>query len=405
MTERRRKLIKKGLRLKYLFWFFYFVLMTTLCADGDNGRVIYFSTFMLFAIAIAMNIKMSRTKLYQATNVWYFFFWIFGILSIIWSIRRADSYGMTRIILRQFAVIIALGLGIDSIKNIHIALKIYLVSCTIMMLKISIYMARGYSGSKMWDAICGNYFNTVAQILALSIAVALYLFQHEVEIRKKALYIIYAVFAFYHIIATGSRKGLIMPLVAIGVYLIVKSGADLKKIIRNILIFIAGAVVLGYVLMQNEELAVRLNMVVELILQGNAVDESSVLRMAFIQLAKEMFITSPLLGCGLNTFASQCLINYGRYYYAHNNFFELLSGVGIVGFVSYYWLYAYSIYKFYVMRKKHDIYILGLSVWLTLIFFEYGIVTYSVLLYPILLTILAISYRKDIELEEKIDVS
>lgn len=405
MIERRRKLIKKGLRLKYLFWFFYFVLMTTLCADGDNGRIIYFSTFMLFTMALIMNTKMSKTKLYQLTNVWYFFFWLFGVLSIVWSICRADSYGMTRVILRQFAVIVALGLGIDSIKDVHTALKVYLVSCTIMMLKISIYMAKGYSGSKMWDAICGNYFNTVAQILALSIAVALYFFQRESEIQKKALYVLYTMFAFYHIIATGSRKGLIMPLVAIGIYLIVKGGADLKKILKNILIFFAGAVVLGYVLMQNEELAVRLNMVIEWMFQGNAVDESSVLRIAFIKLAKRMFVTSPLLGCGLNTFASQCLINYGRNYYAHNNFFELLSGVGIVGFVSYYWIYAYSIYKFYVMRRKHDIYILGLSIWLTLIFFEYGIVTYSVLLYPIMLTILAVSYREDIELEEKIDVS
>lgn len=392
-------LIKIDFRLKYLFWFFYFVLITTLCADGDNGRVIYFSTFMLFTISVGMNIRLSKTKLYQATNVWYFLFLIFGIASILWSINKTDSYEMSKVIIRQFAVLVALGLGIDSIKDVHTALKTYLISCTIMMLKLSIYMAKGYTGAKMWDVVCGNYFNTVAQILALSIAVALYFFYRESNKKKKLLYIFYVAFAFYHIIATGSRKGLVMPLVAIGLYLTVKSGANIKKILKSIFIFAVVAIILAYILTKNEELALRLNMVFRLIFEGDAVDESSMLRMAFINLAKEMFISNPVLGCGLNTFASQCLENFGRYYYSHNNFFELLSGVGIVGFVLYYWLYAYSIYKFYVLRKKHDIFILGLSIWLTLVFFEYGIVTYSVLLYPILLTILAISYRKDINME------
>ena len=114
--------------------------------------------------------------MYQTTNIWYIFFLLFVAMSIVWSISKADSYGMTRIILRQFIVAIALGLGIDSMEDIYNALKLFLVSCMIMMIKISLYMALGYSGPKMWDAICGNYFNTVAQILALNIAIAFFFF-------------------------------------------------------------------------------------------------------------------------------------------------------------------------------------------------------------------------------------
>ena len=212
-------------------------------------------------------------------------------------------------------------------------------------------------------------------------------------------------FSFFHIIATGSRKGLIMPLVAIGIFLIVRSGFDANKIIKNVCIFFLGVVFLIYVLIQNPELSSRLGIVVRMILGGSALDESSALRMAFIKLAKSMFISRPLLGCGINTFASQCMIKYGKFYYSHNNFFEILSGVGAIGFILYYWFYGYSIYKFCILKNKNDFYILGLSIWLTLTFFEYGIVTYSIQLYPILLIILAISYRRDILEKGELDVS
>ena len=360
---------------------------------------------MLFIFSIFLNRKLLKVKVFHLTNIWYFFFLIFGAVTLLWSIQKSDSFDMIKALIRQFTVIIALGLGINSMKDIYFALRIYMISCVIMMVKLSIYMALGYSGYRMWDQVCGNNFNTVAQILALNILIAFYFFMQEKQKWKKFLYVTFIAFAFYHIYATGSRKGLVMPLAGIAIFLVIESGANVKKIIKNALILIVGVLVLIYVIMQNQELASRFVMVLELIFENNALDESSVLRTAFIELASSMFLFSPLIGCGINTFASQCLLKFGRFYYSHNNFFEILSGMGIIGFALYYWFYVYSIYKFYGLRKKNDFYILGISIWLTLTIFEYGIVTYSIQLYPILLTILSVSYRKDVLMEERTNVS
>lgn len=397
-------MIKARFSLKNLFWISYFILVTTLCADSDNRRIIYFSIFMLFIFSIFLNRKLLKVKVYQATNIWFFFFLIFGVVTLLWSIQKSDSYDMIKALIREFIVIMALGLGINSMKDIYLASEIYMISCAIMMVKLSIYMALGYSGYRMWDEVCGNNFNTVAQILALNIMIAFYFFMQKKQKWKKILYIAFIAFAYYHIYTTGSRKGLVMPIAGIAIFLIIKSGANVKKIIKNSLMLILGAIVLIYFIMQNQELTSRFVMVLELIFKNNAIDESSVLRTAFIELANSMFISSPLIGCGINTFASQCLLKFGRFYYSHNNFFEILSGMGIIGFALYYWFYVYSIYKFYGLRKKNDFYILGISIWITLTIFEYGIVTYSIQLYTILFTVLAVSYRKDVLMEERTGV-
>ena len=55
-------------------------------------------------------------------------------------------------------------------------------------------------------------------------------------------------------------------------------------------------------------------------------------RFNMIEVAKEIFIDNPILGAGLNNF--KYLTYHGTY--AHNNYYELLACLGIVGFVIYY---------------------------------------------------------------------
>ena len=80
---------------------------------------------------------------------------------------------------------------------------------------------------------------------------------------------------------------------------------------------------------------------------------------------------------------------YNEARYAHNNYVELLSGVGIFGIILYYWMYVYIIVK--LMRKtwKGDSVdrAFALAVILTLLVFEMGIVTYSGVMYNVMVFI------------------
>lgn len=53
----------------------------------------------------------------------------------------------------------------------------------------------------------------------------------------------------------------------------------------------------------------------------------------------DWFLEKPLLGHGINCFrvlSDQTLMFAGKNFYAHNNYIELLVGVGIIGFIIYY---------------------------------------------------------------------
>lgn len=384
------------LNLKNLFWLIFAALMITLCANGDNGRVIDLSTISLFVVALFLNKTISKKKLLQPVNIWYTLFLFVAFLSIFWSIQRSDSLAMCFLLLKLGLIVFSLSLSLNSIEDVYTALKIFLIACLVMMLKISFYVFQGYSGSKMWDLICGNYFNTVAQILAISIAIAFFFFQRVTKKIEKFIYIIYIIFSMYHIYLTGSRKGFIMPIIEIAIIMILQSNLNLKTIFKYFLFSVCGLGILVYFLAQNEEFATRLQLMIAMVTSGATLDESSVLRKSFIDLSMQMFGSNPIIGCGINTFASQCKSYFGLYYYSHNNYTELLSGVGLLGTVVYYWLYISSTIKLYRLKSKNCIYIIGFSVWVTLMIFEYGIVTYSIYLYPIILVIFAISYREDV---------
>ncbi|WP_335341999.1 O-antigen ligase family protein [Bacillus alkalicola] len=64
------------------------------------------------------------------------------------------------------------------------------------------------------------------------------------------------------------------------------------------------------------------------------------------------FLESPIWGYGIGNYRMLLFEVIGRESYAHNNFIELLVGVGIIGFILYYFMYFYVFYNLYQLIKK-----------------------------------------------------
>lgn len=80
------------------------------------------------------------------------------------------------------------------------------------------------------------------------------------------------------------------------------------------------------------------------------IDEGSIrTRVSLINLARTVFYERPWLGWGLNTFSTS--INSGGYY-SHNNFFEILVGVGVIGLIIYYLKYLTVLFALIKERYK-----------------------------------------------------
>jgi O-antigen ligase len=100
-------------------------------------------------------------------------------------------------------------------------------------------------------------------------------------------------------------------------------------------------------------------------------------RIGLAKTGLELFKNRPILGAGINNFAALFGSLAGVYTYAHNNYIELLVGVGLFGFVIYYSGYVYIIKKA-ISLKKNDLQLssLALTLIVSLLILEIALVSY-----------------------------
>lgn len=99
-------------------------------------------------------------------------------------------------------------------------------------------------------------------------------------------------------------------------------------------------------------------------------------------------LESPIWGYGLNSFAS--ISGYGSY--SHNNYIEMLFSGGIILLIAY---YIYPVKMLLAMRKEFSndaIQLLFGSIIIGLLLFDYGAVTYNMILTQVLISILSSYY-------------
>ncbi|MFO7891949.1 MAG: O-antigen ligase family protein [bacterium] len=203
------------------------------------------------------------------------------------------------------------------------------------------------------------------------------------------------------IVLTESRKGFIALPLSIMIYFFV---SNYKKIIESrhraktfmrvgsyflILIIV---IFTGFQFIKNTEYYGRFeSMTRYLDIAGEsggikALDLSVYQRQQFIRYGFQMWKDNPIIGVGLGNFRS----NIGKYWslsprsYAHNNYIQLLSTTGFLGFLAYYSIYLFLFIKlFYIqnkfqLREKDSIVInIFLTLMFILVIIELAMVSYS----------------------------
>lgn len=215
--------------------------------------------------------------------------------------------------------------------------------------------------------------NAVAMKCALAIVVALYFLLYKKKLYPLAI----STVSILIIAASGSRKAFVMLVIGVVMLFILKSSSKsmMKTMIKGavlcLIIFISLKMLQDVALFStiNE----RMEGLVALVTGEGVVDSSSNKRALYIQEGIDQWYKTPILGLGM---ANSYLFNSSQTY-THNNYIELLSCGGIVGFLLFYSIYFYLIRNIWKYRNldKTRAMVMLLIIGITLVT-DYGSVSY-----------------------------
>ena len=192
-----------------------------------------------------------------------------------------------------------------------------------------------FSGGVVGWAI--NNTNIVGTRFAFAVVFMVYFLLRRVKWWKLLISAVLVIFLFL----TASRSSVIIMSVSVAVLIIVTFKQRGKNIIGALLIITALLALFIYLIFRVEFfyniIGVRMEGALSLVQTGQG-DSSSTKRLNLMRFGWKAFKEHPFFGQGLNTFLIGTKQVIGAQLYSHNNYLELLVGVGIVGALSYYML-------------------------------------------------------------------
>ncbi|MGN0636336.1 MAG: O-antigen ligase family protein [Acutalibacteraceae bacterium] len=364
---------------------FFMLMLSVICFGSTTVGANYFYYFVFFLfIGISLSISLAerlRTgKIYISLHtLWYGLFVLLAFASSIWADSFATSFVPLSKIIQILAVTYCLILYLDRESRLQQYIRTVLAASAFLVVYLFVKTPAEQWFSGFLGAVTSYNSNDVG--CALTIAVLFSFFEAYVQ-HRKAFYFACIPF-FFTVILTSSRKALFMSV--LGVLLMVTFNYRARNYILRVLCAILAGI-LAIVLIYNipflyQTVGVRLDNMIEYLFSdrsnGATIDYSLTLRRFYIDMAKSFFKERPFFGIGLNNFSYR-ILEYGKTFsYAHNNYWEIAADLGIVGFITYYWFYAYLFVKLArQMIDGHKSALLFMTVLLLFIIFEYGMVNY-----------------------------
>lgn len=376
--------------LNNLIDIFLFVFISTKTGVIKSSIVSAIS-LLLFIILIAYKIIQTKKIILTKQIIGYSIFGIFACASYFWALNKSFSMETIPNVIGLALFLVSLTNYINSRDKLMKTIKLTVISNTIAAIKIIVLYALydGTAADRIIE-ITGIYFNTIGQVLGFSIIFTIYLYKNYSN--KK--YLLMVIPQFLAILLTESRKALLIPALGIIIILLLTKTSR-KKIIWCTAL--ACALILGIVLINIIDIPIIQNLNKEFselfkYASGQKTNDWSInLRQFFIDTGIVIFKQNCIKGIGVNNFAYYVknYTAYGHDRYSHNNYIELLSCLGIIGFILYYWIYIYIIIRLLkLLKKDRDNYflIIAIAVMFVLMIMEYGIVSYTGCLYHTYIT-------------------
>ena len=352
----------------------------------DYIKILYISIFLI--VFISKKKKKSQIYIYDILMI---IFLAFSIFSNLYTAHALSSVTMAK----ELLINIILSMGIS--YNLFISKKmdkafnsqLYAFICGTLIMSLYLLLIELPQLGR-WGRLGYDLFENYGSFMVFSyscIISSCYLIwdifikdYEENIIKKKIIKAIMLIIIFMGAFASGTRKSLLCPIIFIIISLYLKYKKRFLKLFVSI--FVMGIVVFsGYKLIMTNEvfynrIGVRIETMISSLIDNSnedgSMNEREILRMLSIKAWKE----KPIVGHGLHSFRYYSLLHNGPYLYSHCNYTELLSTLGIIGFLLYYSAYIYLIVACIKYRKKNKYYIFFLAFLLMNLVSDYSTISY-----------------------------
>lgn len=308
--------------------------------------------------------------------IWAFLFLAYNFASILWSSEK-NTTGVTvsLAILQVILIVCNVLIYCNSEQRANLLIKFYITSC--IFLAIRVYLSIPIS---MWgdETRISAYADFVGNGTGIALATGtILLFAYNVQGQKIMMPPLKIIFLFIFMIApafaTGTKKVIIVLIVGISVLILSRTKNPVSILWRLIVVF---GVIIGiyfavlYVDILYSMIGYRLEDLVNGLLGSGDTDGSSRTRIAYFTDALEVFLQNPIFGVGCDGY--RYLSSSSNY--SHTNYTELLSTLGIAGFMLYYSFFATFLKKSLKTRKYTQIPLILISIRIAL---DFAMVSFS----------------------------
>lgn len=337
---------------------------------------------MLFASMLLWIGRRAERVVIPYNTVWYALFTAYAAMSSLWSsYLNSDmaSYFLRMAVI--IAMITSISIYVDKPEDLERIIKLYIFSMfVIVLMEFLTVPVSEWSKGAMGSHFSGSNPNGVAFLAFCAELMAFY----EFYSRNKKGYILLVILFLVFIILSSSRKALFASVA--GPVMFVLFSVYKKNYFFNIIAVLTLAALVVFFIMTDENAYNAIGRRFASLLtfwfeeRDHEVDNSLYMRSYYIDLAQRMFSESPLFGKGMGNFA-KIIDNVYMLdgVYSHNNFWQILSELGLVGFIIYYSLYFITIIRLAkgAFIKKSRMNMLFLTFMILLVVVETGLVVYN----------------------------
>lgn len=383
-TSNSTRVWNVGMVLLALYILFNYIAQETLLPP-----VIHSVTMYAFLVWTAWTL-LRRGKVPITTHlIWQLAVLAFSALSMLWAEEKetAALYDIFVGVVLSYCFVITL----DSRERLENCLLAFVIAADV--LSVTLFLTNQISmeeAGRLGEEITGNA-NSFSSMLMVSAIFAVWLFIYKKGFIKY-FSLVSGLLCLFIMGLSGGRKTVLVVVVCLIYLLVFRDTKKTKKMLGNLVKIVAILVVFYIAVMKipllYNAIGYRFAELFKLLSGGESAVSSDPVRITMIKIGMERWTESPIWGYGLDTYKYYNQTVTGRFYYAHNNYVELLYDLGLIGFVLYYYFYVHVFRKLLAVPESGKAYkSLGIMIILGLLTYDFGGISYYAVFMQIVLAI------------------